>query len=218
MSTQSEAPGSAAAGADPAPRPPGLSELSRVVLSGDGLRCLDQARARSGGDPAFRHRKALEAHELLALDEVAPPGRLKVLALDLQEDLRAQLLMSVPVPCQPDPSGTLPVAGLALLGLVYPRAAMFQALPGWAFVQVLEPHSVFHPNVGRDGRLCLGPSMSAGIRVVDLLVLAYAALALQSVIQVDEQDPAGVMNADAAVYFQQNRSRVPLTAKAILEA
>ena len=44
----------------------------------------------------------------------------------------------------------------------------------------------------------------------DLVVMAYGALAMQTV-QIDVLDPAGVMNAEAARWWQANIDRVPLS-------
>jgi hypothetical protein len=40
--------------------------------------------------------------------------------------------------------------------------------------------------------------------------MAYSALSMQS-IQIDSFDPAGVMNAPAATWWQANVDRIPLT-------
>jgi hypothetical protein len=42
------------------------------------------------------------------------------------------------------------------------------------------------------------------------VLASYAALTLQSVM-VDERDPAGVMNSEAARWWQANAGRIPLT-------
>jgi hypothetical protein len=199
-----------------ASQPRGLYDLSRRELDAGRQRRLEQARGRSGGDAPFRHRKASEAHELLALEAVAPPGRLSVLTLDLHQDFRAMLALEVPVPRRPSPDGVLRVADRAVIGLVYRREAAFQALPGLAFLQILEPLDVFHPQAAPDGRFCLGPSLPAGIRVVNIVALAYAALAMQTV-QLDQYDPAGLLDPEAAIFFQNHPSALPLTRRAFLE-
>ena len=89
-------------GNNPAPCPPlGLDAVGEVVLNGRNQHLLQQAVEASGGDPAWRARKRAEGHDLLALSQIAPPGRLVVERLDLRETLRAVLLMRVPVPCRP---------------------------------------------------------------------------------------------------------------------
>src|SRR5262249_15113836 len=157
-----------------APPPRGLSGLSRHVLDAGRHRRLEEALGRSEGDAPFRHRKAHDAHELLALEASAPPDRLRVLGLDLRRDFRAMVALAVPIPRRPGPDGALRLADCAIVGLVYPREAAFQPLSGLAFLQILEPHDVFHPQAAPDGRFCLGPSLPAGIRVVNILALTYA--------------------------------------------
>ena len=58
--------------------------------------------------------------------------------------------------------------------------------------------------------LCLGLSLPAGIRVTDLVILAYGALSMQT-IQLDEGDSAGVLNPAAAAWWQLNRRLIPLS-------
>jgi hypothetical protein len=139
-----------------------------------------------------------------------------VLGLDLLVDFRALLMLEVPVPRRPGPDGVLRLADRAVVGLVYRREATFQALPGLAFLQILEPLDVFHPQAAPDGRFCLGPSLPAGIRVVNIVALAYAALAMQTV-QLDQYDPAGLFEPEAASFFQNHPIALPLTRRAFLE-
>jgi hypothetical protein len=61
----------------------------------------------------------------------------------------------------------------------------------------------------------LGAKLPAGIRLTELLLLTYGALAYQSV-SLDWLDPAGVLNPDAAVYLQANPQYVPLTREPFL--
>lgn len=194
----------------PAVPPGGLAALNDVVLTTDLQRLLDQAAELSGGPAPWRRRKLAEARDLLALTQIA--GRLKPMALDLREALRAMLWMQVSLPCLAEPDGELAIADQAVLGLTYPQEALRQQLPGYAFIQVLAPDHVWHANVsaGPIRSLCLGPQLPAGIRVKELILMAYGALSMQTV-QIDEQDPAGVMNADAARWWQRNLHRAPLS-------
>ena len=100
----------------------------------------------------------------------------------------------------------------AVLGLTYPQEALRQALPGYSFLQVLAPGDVWHANVafGPVRPLCLGAALPANVRVKELVLMAYGALSMQTV-QIDEQDAAGVMNAAAALWWQQNTARAPLS-------
>jgi hypothetical protein len=164
-------------------------------------------------------RKKAEARDLLALSQIAPPRRMRIDLLDLSEALRALLLLRVPVPLQPEGAGRLPLADHAVLGITYRPECLVQALPGFAFVQILAPARIFHPNVGANpGQLlCLGAQLPPGIRVTELILLSYGALSMQTVM-LDEMDPAGVLNSDAAIWWQQNMHRLPLTKEAFLSA
>src|SRR5262249_46370990 len=153
---------------------------------------LEQATEFCRGDAIWRARKRIETHDVLQLSQVAPPGRLAIGFIDLRGSMRVLLMLETPVPCRPAAGGPLGVATNAVIGLTYPREALFASLPGWSFVQILEPAHVWHPNVGGPGQvLCLGTQLPAGIRTRELILMTYTALSLQSV-QIDEGDPAGV--------------------------
>jgi hypothetical protein len=172
---------------------------------------LEEATEMCRGDAPWRARKRIEAHDVLQLGQAAPPGRLAIGFIDLRQSMRVLLMLETPVPCRPAADGPLVVATSAVIGLTYPREALSASLPGWSFMQILEPAGVFHPNVGGPGQvLCLGTQLPAGIRTRELIQMTYAALSMQSV-QIDEGDPAGVLNIEAARWFQQNRRRIPLT-------
>jgi hypothetical protein len=190
--------------------PGGLAALAAVTLSAENQRVLEGAMHVAGGPPVWRCRKQAEARDLLALAQVAP--RLKVGWVDLAADLRALLFLRVPVPCRPGAAGDLVLAPQAVLGLTYPQEALRQPLPGYSFLQVLAPGDVWHANVafGPVRPLCLGAALPAGTRVKELVLMAYGALSMQTV-QIDEQDGAGVMNAEAAQWWQKNTARVPLS-------
>lgn len=193
----------------------GLAALAQVTLSPENQRLLDEAMNGAGGPPPWKHRKHAEARDLMALSQIAQ--RLRVGSLDLTADLRALLLLRVPVPCRPGGVGELVIEPQAVLGLTYPQEALRQALPGYGFLQVLAPADVWHANVafGPVRPLCLGAALPANVRVKELVLMAYGALSMQTV-QIDEQDAAGVMNAAAALWWQNNTARVPLTRTAFL--
>jgi hypothetical protein len=46
--------------------------------------------------------------------------------------------------------------------------------------------------------------------LTEIVVMTYGALTMQSVM-IDEQDSAGVLNRDAAHWWQQNLWRIPLS-------
>jgi hypothetical protein len=181
------------------------TELSEVHQ-----RLYNAALSHAGGSAVWRRRKGVEARELLLLAQRG--DRLRVEMLDLAEALRAVLWLRVPVACRPTEPGRLPLAEFALLGLTYPEEALRSARPGYSFVQVLAPFQPWHANIalGPAQPLCLGASLPAGIRVKELVLMTYGALSMQTV-QIDERDPAGVMNPEAARWWQQNLARIPLT-------
>lgn len=189
---------------------PGLSSLARVALS-PPHEALWQAVARTaGGSPVVRERKLAEARDLLALAQVS--RRLTVMWIDLSADLRALVEMLTPVPCLPDPAGPLQVAPRALLGVMYPETTPLRPQPGHAFVRILAPGPVFHPNVAMDSNqaLCLGPTLPAGIPLREILLLTYGALTMANV-QMDWGDPAGIVNREACAWFQARPDRIPLS-------
>jgi hypothetical protein len=189
----------------------GLDSLALVTLNERNQGLWDEALAANGGDPAWRTRKAAEARDLLALSQIAPPGRFQVVGIDLAVCLRALLWLRVPTPCRPDEHNNLQVADHALLGLTYPQEAIRLPMPGTAFIQILEPPNLWLPNVGSEGQpLCLGPQLPCGIPVKELVLMAYGALSMQSV-QIDERDSAGVLNLDAAIWWQANTNSIPLS-------
>jgi hypothetical protein len=196
----------------------GLNALTQVVLNDRNQRLLDGALRTNGGDPPWRARKAAEARDLLALSQIAPPRRFQVYSLEMSVALRALLWMQVPVACRPDQGGGLRIADHALLGLTYPRAAICQPFPGTAFMQILEPAEVWLPSVGAIGQpLCLGTQLPCGIPAKELVLMTYGALSMQT-IQIDEQDPAGVLNAEAARWWQAASSSIPLSRTPFLKS
>ena len=191
----------------------GLRALADVTLTPERERQLDVAAAAGGGSAEWRQRKLAEARDLLALSQLAPPGRLVVEHLDLSAALRALLILAVPVPCRPGGDGPLHVERRAMLGLHYFEEVLWEAQPGYAFVHVLMPAAVWHANVApiEGGQaVCLGAQLPAGIRVKELVLMTYGALSMQTVM-IDPGDPAGVLNIPAARWWQSNLAHVPLT-------
>ncbi len=193
----------------------GLAALNEVTLDARRQRMLDLGYAAALGSPVWRSRKRAEGRDILALDQIS--DRFRVVEVDLTEALRAVAIMRVTVPTLPDPRGDLVVQEQALLGLAYPKSALSAPQPGYLFTQILAPRHVWHANVavGHGQPLCLGAKLPAGIRLKEIVLMAYAALAMQSVM-IDEGDAAGVLNGDAARWWQQNRHRIPLSRAAFL--
>ena len=193
------------------PIPPGgLAALAEVELDERSEAMLNAAFEEAGGPLPWRNRKKAEARELLALSRIAP--RLRVQQLDLRESLRALLFLHTPVPLRPGEHGEFFTGNYAVLGLTYTLEALSRQQPGFAFLEILAPENVWHANVSMFPvqRLCLGAQLPAGIRVKELVLMAYGALTMQTV-QIDETDSAGVLNAEAAIWWQQNLSRLPLS-------
>lgn len=193
----------------------GLADLAKVQLDATRSERLDRAAEYSGGPPAIRARKRAEAHDLLAMSQIA--SRLQVVELDLSYSLRTAIHLRGPVPCRPNPDGPLQIEYDAMLGLNYRHESFAKPTPGWGFFQLLMPRRCWHANVSNDAvqALCLGPQLPAGVRVRDLVLMAFGALTMQSV-QVDEYAPAGVLNKEAAIWWQANMSRVPLSDEAFV--
>lgn len=197
--------------------PPTLHTLGQITLHPLSQARLNEASATAGGDPSWRARKIAEGQQLLALGQLAPE-RIRILDLDLRSHFRAVMMLNVPVPCQPEADGRLVVIPAALLGLDYAPEAVREPLPGYAFFTVIQPHGVWHANVSASNQaLCLGASLAAGIRVRSLIQMAYGALSMQTT-QIDPGDSAGVMNNEAAAWWQQNFDRVPLSRDPFLPA
>jgi hypothetical protein len=190
----------------------GLAILPDIGLAPARQALLDRAMANAQGSAPWRARKKAEARDLLALEELAPPGRLLVQDLDAREGLRALILLDVPVGCRPQPDGPLVVERGAVVGIHYPQEALYRPLPGPSLIQLLAPRNAFHANVspGASQHLCLGATLPPGVRVKELVLMTYGALSMQSVM-IDVADPAGVLNPEAAEWWQQNRDRIPLT-------
>lgn len=200
-----------------AARGPTLDDLDSTELSPDHQLMLERAFANCGGDPAARNCKQAQARLLLALAQIAPPGRLRVEWLDLSGHLRALLRLGVPVACQPSEQNELRTAWGAVLGFTYPTDAFQRPLAGHAFFQIIQPRNVWLAQVRQpDQALCIAAEVPAGTRAALLILRAYGALSMQS-IQTDVADPAGVFDANIARWWQHNLHRVPLTRTPFLE-
>ena len=197
---------------------PGLANLDQVELTGQYRVLYDHATESAGGRGGWFSRKKFEAQKLLALAQIAGSGRMDVLMLDLIDDLRAVIRLTVPVPLTPAAAGALRVATGAVLGVAYPQIALSTPIPGYAPVTLLSPeHGAWHPNIGtaRGQRLCLGTSLPAGIPVSEIVLLSYGLLSMQSVM-LDPGDSAGVMNSEAASFWQACLNDIPLSAEPFL--
>ena len=191
-----------------------LSALHEVELAAPYRAIYERVAPGSAGPEPWRRRKLAAAHELLALSQVS--GRIAIQFLDLSAAFRAVILLRVPVPCRRGGEGPLVIEPSAQLGFTYRPEAVTTTQPGYSFFEVLAPRDVHHPHIAPGHQppgaqvLCLGPSLPAGIKVVDLILMAYAAISLQSV-QFSLADPAGLLNPAAAIFLQTSNTPLPLT-------
>ena len=196
----------------------GLSSLASVPLNAANQRLHDRAAADCGGPAPWRHRKLAEIYVVLVLTQIC--HRLILRWFDVREAFLARLILKTPVPCLPDPKGQLQIVDYAELGLAYRQEALRLPQPGYSFVQILYPTHVWHSNVALDhgNPICLGAKLPAGIRVLELILMTYGALTFQAGAPNDAADPAGVLNPDAARWWQQNLAMVPLSRAPFLNA
>lgn len=189
---------------------PGLSQLHQVKLSDQDEAYLQSLAPQFCGQPLWRAYKAKMTRELLALAQIT--DRLKYFWFDVSGDFRVLLHMRVTVPCLPDPHGPLQVADHAIIGLNYREEHMTEAQPGYVFISIVRPSAVWLANVAPDfGQpLCLGPKLERAYPVKELIVNTYLALTLNS-FQFSETDPAGILNRDAAIWWQHNTKLIPLS-------
>jgi len=191
-----------------------LSTLHEVELSAHYRAIYERVAPGANGPEPWRRRKLGAAHEFLALAQEG--GRMDIQFLDLTGPFRSVFQLLGPVPCRRGGVGALVIQPAARLGFTYRQEAMTTSQPGYSFFEVLSPRDVHHPNIAPGHVppgaqiLCLGPSLPAGIKVVDLVLMAYAAITLQSV-QFSLVDPAGLLNPSAALFLQTSNTPIPLT-------
>ena len=198
---------------------PGLASLNEVPLSPLNERRLEQVSADMQGVGPWRDRKKSEARQLLGLEQLAGVARMRVVSLDLEQDLRAAVWLDVPVAMTPSPDGALNIVRGAVIGVIYPQVILTMPLPGFALVCLVQPASgAYYPNVGasRGQRMCLGASLPVGIPVSELVLLSYGLLTGQTVM-LDTADSAGVMHVDAAHYWSANQHKIPLSSTPFLQ-
>ena len=205
----------------------GLHELSRVTLESPYAEVLASVEPTLLGTPTWVARKRVELRELIALAQFAP-RRMVILGLDASTDIQALLALRCAVPCLTPGDADIHVEHEARLVVTYPDAILRGPLPGTGLVQIVEPQRVHHPNVGSGEAfgpldpgtfaaqpLCLGARIPRGLPLREALLMSYAALTLQSV-QLDERDAAGVMNVEAARFYQHNPHHIPLSQETFL--
>ena len=195
----------------------GLDQLNHVELGTSHQQLLDNADKSSVGPAYWQARKRQEVRTVLALAQVAPRDRFRVLGLDMTEDVQMMAHLNVTVGCMAPEHHRLTVFTDALLVVRYPQRVMITDLPGTSFVQVRQPRYVWHANVDHQtGGLCLGLTLPRNIPLVEIIWLSYTALTMQTWM-FDESDTAGVLNREAARWWTLNQALFPLTRTALLE-
>ncbi len=194
-----------------------LSAIPTMLLTANNQHILDERSDQMLGSPAWRGRKRAEAHGLLALSQIAP--RLRVRQLDMRTELLTMVeLLDTPVACMAPGADDIHIETGTLLAIVYPEDLITRPIPGPQPIRILEPRNPFHTNVSYGSRapaLCLGANIPRGFPLREMVLSAYAALTLQS-ISLDVRDPAGILNPQAAEWWQANRDRMPLTRESFL--
>lgn len=195
----------------------GLADLGHLELLPQHAHVLGEMAAQSLGGKVWRDRKLAEAHELIALSQIAP--RMRIHAMDLRTDLVAVVLLQLPVPCKAPGAATPHIERGALLAIRYEEELLRTPIAGTRPIRLLQPQRVYHSNVGPEGdprpALCLGASIPRGLPAKEMVLQSHAALTLQS-ISLDDFDPAGVLNPEAARYWQTHADQIPLSREPFL--
>ena len=190
-----------------------LQDLSDVELNPLHKKWIEQTREQSRGPESWTQRKCCELGDALALSQIVPDDGVRILPVSGVEALQILVHMTVPVPVMPSPGADLVIEQQAVLQVNYPQEVMRQNLPGMSFVNIGQPRGVWLANANPvDGTLCLGHTLPRNIPLREVLWLTYSALAVQLSMW-DERDEAGVINVDAARWWQLNQHRAPLTDK-----
>ena len=190
----------------------GLSRLGKVELEGRFLEHYDRGIAKCHNAGFYENRMKVEFRDYLALAQVS--GRIDPLDVSFEGTFRLHFLLRARFPLK-NSAGEVVVADRAALVLHYPESAVRESLKGTEFVRILGANA-FHPNISVADSilpfqaLCLGPSVLQATRIRELILTSYGLLTLQSH-TMDPLDPAGVLNAEAAEYWQQNCHRIPLS-------
>jgi hypothetical protein len=143
------------------------------------------------------------------------------LHLDLRTDITAVVaLHDTPVPCM-DPGDTdIQIKYGAVIAIEYPAEILIKPLPGTRMVRLLQPANPHHSNIGPPGTrppvICLGENIPRGFPLTEIVLTVYAALTLQA-ISLDYMDPTGVLDPAAAVFWQANAQRAPLSTAPFIE-
>jgi hypothetical protein len=197
--------------------PRGLAALDSLELEPPLQRLVDFAEGTVQGSAAWRRRKVYEVRKLAALAQLAP--RMRIGPLDARTDLGVMIELRMPVACLEPGASDVVLRDRVELALKYPIEILRRPVPGPSIVQIVDPPNVHHPNVGppvgSPQAVCLGVNVPRGYPLVEAVLASYAALCMQNV-SLSFGDHAGVMNAQAVVFWDTNRARLPLTRDAFL--
>jgi hypothetical protein len=177
---------------------------------------LEEAIRRNGGGRAWREwkRRSTEA----VLDLVLRSPRMQLLGLSLEGDVEMAFEIRCPVPRWPK-GDRLVIGQRVVCHLLYQEHWRFESAPGWAPLGVVWPPDLYHSNVRPYVRsaLCLwGFGLPPNTQPKEIVLAAFDAVTLQS-INIDESDPAGVLNAAASEFYRRHPEYVPLTRAGLLD-
>ncbi len=158
----------------------------------------------------MRKEKLIETFETFS--DISPVMWLMELQ-DLGDELRAIVEFHTKTLVK-QPGKPPEFVGPVLTGIRYHQSFQSQAPVPWEIVTVLYPMPAFHPNINRNGGLCLGKP-PANVPMDLILHLTWAALVLNTrlVTTTDWQ----VFNPEAAAYVRAHSDQFPLTERGLLE-
>jgi len=176
---------------------------------------LRQASENNTGRRDWREWKQDQGQALA--DMISAAERMSLLDLCLDGDFNAVVAIRMPVPRWPK-NGRLRIGHRAVFHLHYEDRWRWEAPAGWMPLGIFEPPDIFAPNMAPSlrGAICLGKTLPAGIPVTEIIVLGYYAVTLQNR-DMDETDPAGVLNVQACEFFRNRPEYLPLTDAGLFE-
>lgn len=176
---------------------------------------LKRALSQIAGNRPWRKWKTRAAEDLITMADRA--ARMDVMDLDVKGDLQAVYRIRMPVPRWPM-DGKLQIGEEAAFHLGYQEQWLWESPAGWAPLGLLFPPDPFHPEArpALRGALCLG-HLQPGTRPTEIVLMGYYMLTLQD-LQLDDLDPAGVLNVQACEFYRNHgREYVPLTRAGLFE-
>lgn len=148
--------------------------------------------------------------ELAELEEKSPVFRV----LDLQErpdEMRILATFGIPTLVVPK-NDEVRMEGPVVFGIRYLRSFLREPPPPFQIITIVAPEDFFHPNGTPSGGLCCGHP-PVGIRVFDLVHLAFAAVTLQS----SNPREWDSLNQQAADFVRRHVDDLPLLTTGLYE-